>query len=98
MSTNGALHPYRNGLESTENGVSPSRGPKVGVSSPSVGSLRAKVDRASRELFYLWRSALAGNDPEMTNRLIVAGHALHRASAALDQDAVLPDTSQWPWR
>ena len=98
MSTNGALHPYRSGVESTENGLSRSQRPNVDVSSLSVGSLRATLDRASRELFYLWRSAVGGNDPEMTNRLIVAGHALHRATAALDQDAVLTDKSQSPWR
>jgi hypothetical protein len=98
MATNGALHPYRNGFESPQHGSTEAPGPKGDVSPPSVGSLRAAVDRASRELFYLWRSALAANDPEMTNLLIVAGHALHRVTAALDQDAVLPATSEWPWR
>ncbi|MEA3217213.1 MAG: hypothetical protein QOJ19_3369 [Acidimicrobiia bacterium] len=97
MSTNGVLDPYRNGFDSAQNPVSGPRSWSVAGSSASVGTLRALVDRASRELFSLWRSAVADNDLELTNRLIVAGHALQRATAALDQAAVLPDASRWPW-
>jgi len=55
-----------------------------------LGTMRTTLDRAGRELYELWRSALAEGDADLADRLTVVSHALHRASSALDQEVVVP--------
>jgi hypothetical protein len=52
--------------------------------------MRTTLDRAGRELYELWRSALADGDADLADRLTVVSHALHRASTALDHEVVVP--------
>jgi len=56
-----------------------------------LGTMRTTLDRAGRELYELWRSALADGDDDLADRLTVVSHALHRASAALENEVVLPN-------
>lgn len=55
-----------------------------------LGTMRTTLDRAGRELYELWRWALADGDADLADRLTVVSHALHRASTALDHEVVVP--------
>lgn len=63
------------------------------VGSANIGVMTITLDDASRQLYQLWRSALADGDAELADRLTVVGHALHRARVALDPDTVVPNRS-----